>query len=281
MTKTIAVHGATGSQGAPIAAAFVAAGHLVRPLTRATGADLMDRASLEAAYAGADAVVLTLPIVYDERALAMAAHAARAAEVAGVRQFVLNTSGPIPPERTGVPFRDARLIASEAGVPVVTVLAPTAYLENLSAPWSAERIVRDGVIAYPLPAEAPMAWVATADVGVAAVRAVDHAVAGWFALPGNPYTGHELAAELGEALDLTLRWEQITPREFGERLRPHLGDHAADGTAAVYEFMASAPKPPAPDPGPAMAALGWARGARATGRRAWPGRSSGSPPDSS
>ena len=34
------------------------------------------------AYAGADAVVLQLPLVYDERALAMAENAARAAEAA-------------------------------------------------------------------------------------------------------------------------------------------------------------------------------------------------------
>jgi nucleoside-diphosphate-sugar epimerase len=252
MTKTIAVHGATGSQGAPVAAA----GHDVRPLGRATG-DLLDRGSLDAAYAGADAVVLTFPVVYDERVLAMAENAARAAEAAGVRQLVLNTSGPIPPERTGVPLHDARLIASEAALPVVTVLAPLAYLENLSAPWSAPLVREDGVLAYPVPADAPVSWVATADVGLAAVRAVEGDVGGWFALPGRIYTGHELAAELGEALGLELRWDAITPREFGERLRPFLGAHAAEGTAAVYELMASGPPMPAPDPGPAREALGW------------------------
>ena len=131
MTKTIAVHGATGSQGGPDRRRLRRRRPRRPPVTRASGADLLDRASLEAAYAGADAVVLTLPIVYDERVLAMAENAARAAEAAGVRQLVLNTSGPVPPERTGVPFHDARVIASEAAVPVVTVLAPTAYLENL------------------------------------------------------------------------------------------------------------------------------------------------------
>jgi uncharacterized protein YbjT (DUF2867 family) len=184
----------------------------------------------------------------------MAENAARAAEAAGVRHFVLNSSGPMAPARTGVPFLDARVIAAEADVPVVTVLAPTTYLENLSAPWST---LGEGVVAYPVPAVVPMAWVATADVGLAAVRAVDGEVAGVFALPGNPYTGDALAAELGEALGLTLRWEQITPGEFGERLRPYLGDHAAEGTAAVYEMLASAPPAPAPDPRPAIDALGW------------------------
>ncbi len=201
--------------------------------------------------------MLHLPIVYDERALAMAGNAARAAEAAGVRHFVLNASGPVPPGRTGIPFSDARHVAAEVDVPLVTVLAPMAYMENLNAPWSAEWIARDGVVAYPVPAEAPMAWVATADIAAAAVRAVEDEVTGWFSLPGEPVTGHEVAAQLGAALGLDLRWATITPREFGERLRPFLGDHAAEGTAAVYEAMAAGPNPPAPDPAPARAALGF------------------------
>jgi hypothetical protein len=97
-------------------------------------------------------------------------------------------------------------------------------------------------------------------------------VAGWFALPGVTYTGDELTAELGEALGLELRWETIAPREFGERLRPFLGDHAAEGTAAVYEMMAAGPTPPAPDPRPAIEALGWEprRAGAWAGEVAWP-----------
>ena len=49
-------------------------------------------------------------------------------------------------------------------------------MENLSAPWSAERVVRDGIVAYPLPAEAPMPWVATDDVAIAAGRALERQV---------------------------------------------------------------------------------------------------------
>src|SRR5262245_33686782 len=103
-TKTIAVHGATGLQGAPVAARLARSGHVVRPLSRATGADLTDRASLAAAYAGADAVVLQLPLVYDERALAMAENAARGVEAAGVEHLVINAGCVLPPVPIGVPF---------------------------------------------------------------------------------------------------------------------------------------------------------------------------------
>ena len=257
--KTIAVHGATGSQGSPVATLLTSIGHRVRSLSRASGADLLDRASLRAAYDGADAVVLQLPLVYDERALQMGENAARAAEAAGVPHLVINTGGPLPPEPIGVPFLDARVLAASADVPRVTVLQPaTAYMENLSAPWAADRIARDGVVAYPVPAEAPVRWVATADVAVAIERAIAREVAGWFALPGVARSGMELADDLGRAIGRRVRWETIAPHTFADLLRPFLGDHAADGTAAVYEMLASAPPAPEPDGRPAREALGWA-----------------------
>jgi uncharacterized protein YbjT (DUF2867 family) len=255
-TKSIAVHGATGSQGAPVAAALTAAGHVVRPVTRASGADLLDRSSLEAAYGGADAVMLQLPLVYDERALEMAENAARAAEDSGIAHLVVNAGGLMPPQPIGVPFVDARHRAAAAGVACVTVLQPTMYMENLSAPWSADRVA-GGDVDYPVPGEAPMRWVATADVAAAVARAIDRAAAGWYALPGRAVTGHEVAAALGAALGRPMHWRTITPAELGDRMRPFVGDHAADGTAAVYEMLAASP-PPAPDPGPAREALGWA-----------------------
>jgi uncharacterized protein YbjT (DUF2867 family) len=268
----IVMHGATGSQGAPVAAHLTAAGHTVRPATRATGVDLEDPASLEAAYAGADAVVLQLPLVYDERALAMGDNAARTAEAADVRHLVINAGGPVPPEPIGVPFLDARHRAAAADVPLVTVLQPTTYLENLSAPSSAHRLIRDGVIPYPLPADAPVAWMSVIDLAIAVERALVRSVAGWFALPGTPLTGHELARSVGGALGQRLRWQTVTPEEFAETLRPHLGDHAADGTAAVYRMLASMPPAPAPDPTPAREALGWAPRDAATWAReaTWP-----------
>jgi nucleoside-diphosphate-sugar epimerase len=270
--KTIAVHGATGSQGAPVARCLAAGGHTVRPLSRASGADLFDRASLESAYQGADAVVLQLPLIYDERALQLADNAARAAEAAGVAHLVINASAPLPPASIGVPFLDARHHAAAADVARVTVLQPTTYLENLNAPWSAERVVHRGVLASPLPGDTPMAWVATADVARAVERTIDGEIAGWFALPGPTATGHEVAGAIGAALGRTVIWQAITPDEYGDMLRPHLGDHAADGTAEVYRISAVAPPAPLPDPGRARAALGWApRDVQTWARQArWP-----------
>jgi uncharacterized protein YbjT (DUF2867 family) len=256
--KTIAVHGATGSQGAPVARRLAARGHTVRPLSRASSTDLFDRASLECAYARADAVVLQLPLIYDERVLQIADNAARAVEAAGVAQLVINASAPLPATPIGVPFLDARHRAAAADVACVTVLQPTTYLENLSAPWSAQRVVTQGVVAYPVPGDAPMAWLATADMARAVERAIDDEVTGWFALPGPVATGNEVAGAIGAALGRAVIWHAITPDAYAELLRPQLGDHAADGTAEIYRMRAAAPPAPLPDPGPARDALGWA-----------------------
>jgi uncharacterized protein YbjT (DUF2867 family) len=258
MTKTIAVHGATGSQGRPVAHALAAAGHAVRPLSRGAGVDLFDRASLDAAYAGADVVVLQFPLVYDERALAIADNAARAAEAAGVAHFVINASCPLPPEPIGVPFLDARHQAAAADVPLVTVLQPTTYLENISGPWSAARIVGEGVLAYPMPADVPMTWVATADVAIAVERAIARGAGGWFGLPGEPISGRDVAAALGRVLGRRIDWKTITADAFADMLRPYVGGHAADGTAAVYRVLADSPPARWPDPSAARAALDWA-----------------------
>ena len=119
-------------------------------------------------------------------------------------------------------------------------------MDNLSTPWSAARIVGDGVIAYPLPLEAPLPWVAMADVAAAIDTAIASEVGGWFALPGVPTTGLEIAYALDEASGRPSCGRTITPTAFADMLRPHLGDHAADGTAAAYAMLADAPphRPP-------------------------------------
>ena len=215
-SMTIAVHGATGAQGAPVAALLTAAGHDVRPVSRASGADLLDRASLEAAYAGADAVVLQLPLVYDARALTMGHNAARAAEAAGVRHLVLNTGGPFGHEPIGVPYVDARHRAASADVPLVTLLQPTTYLENLSAP-----VVDGARRRRRLPAPGRGGRAVGRDRGRRAAAAAARA-RGADRRPLRPArarrsTGTQLAAALAEALERPVRYEAITPAAFGER----------------------------------------------------------------
>jgi nucleoside-diphosphate-sugar epimerase len=140
----------------------------------------------------------------------------------------------------------------------VTVLQPTLYLENVVGPWMTSRMLADGTVAYPLPGDVPLPWVATDDVALGVERAISREVAGWFVLPGVPVSGQEIAEAIGDVLGRPLRWQTITPDEYGDLLRPHLGDHAADNVAATYRALAAAPPAPLPDPAPAREALDWA-----------------------
>jgi uncharacterized protein YbjT (DUF2867 family) len=141
------------------------------------------------------------------------------------------------------------------------------YMDNLGAPWSAPRLLA-GELAYPVPAEAPIPWVAIDDVAERIVDAITGGEQGTLPICGpRPLTGDQAAAAVGEALGRPVRWRSLTPAELGDRMRPYVGDAAADGVAGLYAAMRSAPPPPAPDP--ARLRLGatdlgtWAR------RQAW------------
>lgn len=259
---TVAVHGAAGTQGRPLVRRLLDAGHAVRQITRrstppedaraglsSAHADVQDLEALRRAYDGADAVVLQLPLAFDDRALAQAETVALAVERSEVPIAVLNASVSLPPVPIGSPFVDARVALAAALDRLATrsaVIGPAGpYLENLTAPWSLPRIAHDGVIAYPLPAEAPIPWLALDDLATTALdvltgveRRPQITVAGPRAM-----TGDELAGALAAATGTTLRWQTISPDVYRDMLAPHLGDAAAEGIAAAY----AADPPPPPD----------------------------------
>jgi uncharacterized protein YbjT (DUF2867 family) len=263
---TVVVHGATGSQGLPVVRALLERGHRVRGLARhaehlaalapdaePVAVDLADPGALADAYAGADAVVAQLPLVFDpERAAAQAQAVGAAVAQAGVARVVLNTGGPNPPEPVGVPYLDARTHlrqALEAGPARTLTLGPAAaYAENLALPGSARRVL-EGMLAYPLPEFVPVPWLATADLAAYAADAVRSGEEGSLVLVGpEALTGTSAAAAIGGAVGRELAWATIEPAEYEELLRGAIGPEAAAGIAGFYAAAADAPPPPAPDP---------------------------------
>jgi uncharacterized protein YbjT (DUF2867 family) len=262
---TVAVHGVTGPQGATVARALTKAGHHVRGLARHPGAipdgveavpaDLLDADALTRAYAGADAVVVHLPTAFAaEVALAQADAVLHAVRQAGVRRLVVNPNLVPPPVEVGVPYLDARTrLAGGAGDGVVTsVVAPAAqYMENLNAPWSAPRVLDEGVVAYPLPAELPVPWVALDDVAdaVADVLAAAQPPALTVVTGPQPLTGPQAAAAIASGLGRPAEWRTIPAAEYRDMLAPHIGTDGAAGIAGLYEaVLAGQVPPPAPLP---------------------------------
>ena len=273
---TVVVTSVTGTQSASVAGALLDAGWRVRGTTRSGAApagvqpvpaDLTDARALAAAFAGADAAVVGLPLQFDPVLAARQADALVAAlGRSGVPHVVLNPGSPLPPAPVGVPFVDVRvdLAARLAStVATVSVVAPAAtYLENLAAPWSAP-LVDEGVVRYPLPAAAPVPWVAAADLGTAVAGVLRDPVPAAVVPGPSALTGPEVAAELAAALGHPVRWETVTPVEYARMLAPHLGSATAAGIAAIYEAG------PAPGPAEGTAVLTGATGAREWAARVW------------
>ncbi|MEV4335393.1 NmrA family NAD(P)-binding protein [Streptomyces sp. NPDC049597] len=265
-SQTVVVHGATGAQGAPVVRHLLAAGHRVRAAVRdpraplppgaeGVAADLNDTASLAAAYAEADAVVVQLPLVFAaDTAVAQAESVLAALRKAGVAQAVFNTGGVLADEGVGVPFVDARALMTARlaeCVATASVVAPArTYLENLAAPWSAAR-VRAGEVAYPLPSDLPVPWVALDDLGATVAELATAPEPPPLQIVAGPQslTGDQVAAGLSAALGQEVRWKTIAPAEYEQMLTPYLGQEAAAGVAAAYlPPPPGAPLPPAADP---------------------------------
>lgn len=243
----VLVHGGTGTQGGALAGHLRSSGLDVVPVSRTgpTPADLDDAGSLQGAYEGAGAVVVTLPLVFEPgRAEKQADNVLTALRGAGVRRAVLNTGGPLVGVPIGVPYLDARALLAQGlpdAVPTAAVVSPAGpYMENLSAAWSVGPL-RDGELAYPLPEQAPVPWLALADLAavVARLLAEDAPPPVSVVAGPEPLTGDRAAAALAEALGHPVRWRTLGHEEYAERLVPHLGEQAGRGVAGFY-----APPPP-------------------------------------
>lgn len=277
---TVAVHGVSGPQGSTVARALVAAGHSVRGLARKVSdvpsgvvpcaADLSDVGSLVRAYAGADAVFVHLPTVFDrDRVLGQADAILAALGRAEVPRVVFNPNLVPPPVEVGLAYLDARTRVAQglwSGASTSSVVAPAAqYMENLNAPWSAPLVLDDGVLAYPLPAEAPVPWVALDDIATAVVDSLHDAAPPPITVVTGPeaLTGAQVAAELTESLGRPVHWRTISGEEYTQMLAPHMGEEAAGGIGALYASILSGEAPPPPPLDPAITRAG------ATTVRAW------------
>ena len=258
MNRTVVVHGATGIQGAPVVSRLHRGGWRVVAASRHPGptprgvvtavADLGDRDSLVAAYRGADAVVVQLPLVFDAGLIgAHVANVLAALKQAGVERAVLNANAALPPDEMGIPFVDGRVRLARQlpdAVPFATLVAPQfAYMENLAIPSSASRLRDRGELAYPIPPDYPMPWVAMDDVAMVVAEVLDAPAppATRLVCGPTPLAGDDAAAALAAALGREVRWISIDHVEFEAMLAPHLGPDAARGVSSFYAAPPTVP----------------------------------------
>lgn len=275
---TTLVYGGTGAQGSAISRVLSTKGYRVRALTRSphkaenirkngarpVHADLSDAHAIEAASQGCDNVIFTLPLVFDtDLVMAWTANVIRAAQSAGVKCFVFNTSGPVPEDETGVAALDIKrrvsALLSESGLPVIT-LQPTIYMGNLAAPWSVPAIIHDNTVAYPLPRDIKVSWISWESMAefVAAALERPESVGRSFRIAGpEALTGEDIANAFSDHLHKPVTYFPVPLDDFRSGLEQVLGRSVAEAIARLYAWFADEGATClSPDPVPAMEVLG-------------------------
>ncbi|HEY9425105.1 MAG TPA: NAD(P)H-binding protein [Microterricola sp.] len=249
------VHGATGAQGSPVLAQLLAAGKDATAAVRTpaglpTGAgavtvDFADAASLADAYRGAEGVFIHLPLGGPDQLMGFAASAVEAVAQARPARVVISTSGQIvdDPESPLQAAGDSAIMTLIRGVEATgvpfAVVAPRLYLENLLLPMVAGPAAAEGVLRYPLRADYPVSWSSHLDVAATVVRLLtDSSLEGTIAVGHRPaLTGDDLAAGFAAHIGRDVRFESVTPAEFGVLITPLFGAAASAPVVGLYEAL--------------------------------------------
>ncbi|MFK0011609.1 NmrA family NAD(P)-binding protein [Streptomyces sp. NPDC091027] len=251
---TYVIHGATGAQGAPVAAALVAAGKSVTALTRDAEAavpgarvfpaDYADLARLTEAYRGAQGVFVHLPMGPEEDRRRFAANVVAAVQETRPDRVVVSTSGDDSGLRDPSGSALGALVAglAESGVSC-TVVAPKLYMENLLLPPVLGTTRETGVLRYPLRHDFPVAWSSHLDVAdVVAALFEQTGITGTVAVGQDPaVTGPQLAEAFAGRLGRPVTYEAMEPTAFGQAITPLFGEQAAAGVAGFYDFLGTLP----------------------------------------
>jgi NAD(P)H dehydrogenase (quinone) len=251
----ILVTGAAGKSGKAVVKALVAKDARVRAFVRnpdhaasllALGAaevsfgSFEDVRALGLAASGVQAVYHICPNVSrDEVAYARAV--AAAARMHGVKRFVYHSV--LHPQIEAMPHHWQKMRVEEmlfaAGLDL-TVLQPTAYMQNILGLW--DGIVHDGAFRFPYPPATRLSLVDLDDVGeVAAIVLTQDGHGGaTYELVGTPALSQtEVAASLTAALGRDVRAEDVPLAQWEARARAGgIGEHERATLAAMFRYYA-------------------------------------------
>ena len=251
----ILVTGAAGKTGKAVVKALASKGARVRALVRnpehsgalrALGAaevalgSFTDDAALASAAAGVQAIYHICPNVSREE-VAYARAVAVAAEAHGVKRLVYHSV--LHPQIEAMPHHWAKMRTEEmlfaAGFDL-TILQPTAYMQNILGGWRG--ITAEGVFRVPYPVETRLSLVDLDDVAEAAALVLTqggHAGATYELVGTAPLSQIEVAGALGAALKRDVRAEAETIAAWEARARAAgMGEHERDTLAAMFRYYA-------------------------------------------
>ncbi len=252
----ILVTGAAGKTGKAVVEALAAKGAGVRALLRrpehiaalkALGAaevsigSFEDPRALARAVAGAQAIYHICPNVSrDEVAYARAV--AAVAQAHGVKRFVYHSV--LHPQIEAMPHHWQKMRVEEmlfaAGFDL-TVLQPTAYMQNILGAWRG--IVAEGVFRVPYPVGTRLSLVDLDDVAEAAALVLTtegHGGATYELVGTDPLSQTEVAAAIGAALGRDVRADAETVEAWEARARAAgTGEHERVTLVAMFRYYAN------------------------------------------
>jgi NAD(P)H dehydrogenase (quinone) len=251
----ILVTGAGGKTGKAVIKALVTRGAPVRALVRSTthGADLTamgvrevitgamdDPHALALAVKEADAVYHICPNVHPHEVVFAKALVAAATNL-GVSRPVYHSV--LHPRIEAMPHHWNKLRVEEmlfsSGLDV-TILQPTAYMQNSLAEW--DRMKSDGAYRAPYPVETRLSLVDLDDVAEAAALVLmngGHSGATYELVGTLPLSQIEIAKTFGQALNKTVRAEAETIESWDRRARSAgMDDHARETLTKMFRAYA-------------------------------------------
>lgn len=270
--RKVIVLGASGDQGIPLVNSLQRRGFAVTagarrpdamantpfPDLRTVHADITDSASLAAAFADQDALVMHLPFEFDRaKAAAMGATIAAGARGSGLQKIVFNTSCFVADRDLDLTAHDGRRdierALEETGIPCVFI-EPTVFMDNIIRVWTKPSIVNRGVFPYPAAPELKISWIALSDVAeyMAAALETDRAD-GQHVPVGGPeaLTGDEVALRLSAEIGKTIQFRSLEPDDFAANMselvtgsRELLPGTPYAGMAKFYSFYNNQPESP-------------------------------------
>jgi len=251
----ILVTGAAGKTGNAVVKALAAKGASVRAFIRrpeqaaslkALGAAEVSPGTFEDAHALSLAVAGTRAIYHicpnvsrDELSIARAV--AAAAQAHDVKRFAYHSV--LHPQIEAMPHHWAKMRAEEmllaAGLDL-TILQPTAYMQNLLGAWRG--IAEDGVLRIPYPADTRLSLVDLDDVAEVAARVLtaDGHVGATYELVGTaPLSQTEIATAIGAVLNRDISVEAELVETWETRARASgMGEHERATLAAMFRYYA-------------------------------------------
>ena len=251
----ILVTGAAGKTGQAVVKALAARGASVRAFIRRpeqaaalkalgaaeVGLGSFDEArALSLAAAGTQAIYHICPNVSrDEPSIAWAV--AAAAREHKVKRFVFHSV--LHPQIEAMPHHWNKMRAEEMLLAAdfdLTILQPTAYMQNILGAWRG--IVEDGVLRVPYPADTRLSLVDLDDVAEVAARVLmeDGHDGATYELAGTvPLSQTEVAATIGAVLRRDIHVEAEPVEAWESRVRAAgIGDHERVTLAAMFRYYA-------------------------------------------